>query len=186
MANELVSNVGSFVPTTDIWDTQQLYEVNLNSEEFRELLVRLYQNLNNMALNLNIKDTGYYSAQEFLNGQLFYPNPTLSSNTANGIAYRQVFRTTVDFGALPNAGTKTVAHNIDISIIIPLTTFSFTRIYGAASKPDQTSFIPLPYSSATSINNIELSVTDTDIVITTAIDYSAYTITYIVVEYLKQ
>jgi hypothetical protein len=185
MANQIVSNTGSFVPTTDIWDTQQLYDVELDSEEFRELLVRLYQNLNNMAIVINTKDSAYYSTQEFLNSQLFFANPSMDSNTANGIQLRQAFRTTIDFGALPNAGTKSVAHNIDISIIIPLTTFSFTRIYGAASKPDQTSFIPLPYSSATLINNIELSVTDTDIVITTSIDYSAYN-GIIVVEYLKQ
>ena len=185
MANAQISNVGSFVPTTNVWETQQLYDVDINSEEFKELLVRLYQNINNIAIALNTKDTGYYSTIEFLNGQLFFPNPALSTSTTQGNTYRQVFRTTVNFGALPNTGTKSVAHNIDIAPLVP-TNFTFTRIYGAANKPDQSSFIPLPYSSATLDNNIELSVTATDVVITTAADYSAYTTSYIVVEYLKQ
>lgn len=184
MANNHLSNIGSFVNTTSVWDTQQLYSTNVNSEEFKELIVRLYQNINNIVLALNIKDVGYYPVVEFLNGQLYFPNPSLDPSTSQGSAYRQVFRTTVNFGTLPNATTTSVAHNIDIDPSTP-TTYSFTRIYGAATKDDQTSFIPLPYSSGTLANNIELSVTNTDIVITTSIDYSAYTITYIVVEYLK-
>lgn len=184
MANPLVSNAGSFVPTTNIWDTQQLYDVDINSAEFKELLVRLYQNINNIALVLNTKDTGYYSTVEFVNGQLFFPNPAGNTSTMQGNAYRQVFRTTINFGALPNAGTKSVAHNINISTFTP-TTYSFTRIYGAASKPDQTEFIPLPYSSATLANNIELYVTNTNVVITTAVNYSAYTTTYLVLEYIQ-
>jgi len=184
MANPQFSNAGSFIPTTFILDTQQFYETEVNSEEFRELIVRLAQNLNNIALVLNTKDTGYYPAAEFVNSQLFFPNPTGNTSTMQGNAYRQVFRTTVNFGALPNATTKSVAHNINISTTIP-STYSFTRIYGAASKPDQTSFIPLPYSSLTLLDNIELHVTDTNVVVTTGIDYSAWTITYIVVEYLQ-
>jgi len=75
-------NVGSFVPTTNIWDVQRLYEVDIKSPEFKELLVRLYQNVNNIALSLNSRDAGYYDNTEFINGQTFFPNPTLSSTTA--------------------------------------------------------------------------------------------------------
>ena len=63
---------GAFVPTNLIWDVQQLQSVDVNSPEFKELLVRLYQNINNIALVLNIKDTGMYQLSEFVNGQLFF------------------------------------------------------------------------------------------------------------------
>src|SRR5690606_40889986 len=65
-------NLGAFVPTTNIWDPSELYTLDIQPE-FRELLVRLYQNLNNMSLLLNLKDTGYYTLEEFLNSQAFFP-----------------------------------------------------------------------------------------------------------------
>jgi hypothetical protein len=47
--------------------------------------------------------------------------------------------------------------------------------------------IPIPYSSTTNIdNNISIQVDDTDVNITTAADYSVYTICYVVLEYIKQ
>ena len=179
------SNFGAFVSTTNIWDLPRLQDVDINSPEFKDLLVRLYQNINNIALVLNIKDSGYYDLQEFINGQLYFPNPALSSTTPQSPNYRQVFRTVVNFGPLPNSTTASVAHNIQISTTLP-TNFSFTRIYATATNPNQTSFLPIPYASNTANANIELSVTNTDVVITTAMDYSMYTTVYCVLEYLKQ
>jgi hypothetical protein len=172
-------NPGAFVPTNLIWDVQQLYSVDVNTPEFKELLVRLYQNINNIALVLNIKEGGYYSPQEFLNGQLYFPNPT-ATNDGSGTQYRQVFRTVVNFGTLPNATTKSVAHNLDIN-----SSYSFTRIYGATSTPQATLFYPLPFASTTLNQTIQLTVDDTNVNITTAIDYVGFTTTYVVLEYLK-
>lgn len=174
------ANFGAFISTTNVWDTSQLYSVDIKSPEFKELLVRLYQNVNNISTILNLKDTGYYDVQEFVNGQLFFPNPALSSSTAQTPSYRQVYRLVVDFGALPNATTKSVAHGLTIG-----SGYSFTRIYGCATNPS-TEFIPLPYSSSTANNNIELNVDTTNVNVTTSIDYSAYTKTYIILEYITQ
>ena len=177
-------NFGSFVPTTNVWDIQQLQQLDIDPK-LKELLVRLYQNVNNIALVLNTKDSGLYVLQEFLNGQVFFTNPDLNSTSAQSPVQRQVFRMVINFGALPNATTTSLPHGIDISTAMP-STFSFTRIYGVASQSSQMSFIPIPYSSATAvINNIELSVTDSDVIITTAIDYSAYDTCYVILEYLK-
>lgn len=175
------ANPGLFVPTTNIWDVGQIYSTDVNSQEFKELLVRLYQNINNIALALNLKDTGYYTIQEFLNGQVFFPNPSLSSTTAQTPTYRQVFRTTVNFGTLPNAGATSVAHNIDIT-----SGYSFTRIYGAATNTARTSFLPLPFASTTLNQTIQLEVDATNVTITTGIDRTAYTVCYVVLEYIKQ
>ncbi len=179
--NIIQQNTGAFVPSNYIWDVQQLYQVDVRSPEFKELLVRLYQNINNIALVLNVKDTGIYDIQQFVNGQLYFPNPALNSSTAQTPDLRQVYRLVVNFGALPNAGTKTVAHGITCT-----TTTSFTRIYGCATKPTVAfEYIPLPYASATLVNNIELFVDGTNVNVVTAADYSAYTITYIILEFLQ-
>jgi len=180
MADFTQTNAGAFVPTNLIWDVQQLYSVDVNTPEFKELLVRLYQNINNIALVLNIKDSGYYTTEEFLNGQLFFPNPlTIGAGLENSV-FRQVFRTVINFGPLPNATTKSVAHNLDIN-----SGFSFTRIYGATSTPQATLFYPLPFASTTLNQTIQLTVDDTNINITTAINYVGFTTTYVVLEYLK-
>jgi hypothetical protein len=170
---------GSFIPTTNIWDVGQLYQTDVNSQEFKELLVRLYQNVNNIALALNLKDTGYYIRQEFVNGQQYFPNPANNSSTATAASMRQVFRTTVNFGALPNNATKSVAHNIPITA-----GFSFTRIYATASDTTGLTYIPIPFVD-TAGNNIELYVDATNVNIITTSNRTNYNICYVVIEYIK-
>jgi hypothetical protein len=172
-------NPGSFVPTTNIWDVQQLFRVDVNSDEFKELLVRLYQNVNNIALVLNTKTSGYFVQQEFVIGDVFFqPTATITSNANPQL--RQSYRMVVDFGALPNAGTKSVAHNIpDVN-----STFTFTNIYATASDPIALAYIPIPYASTTG-DDIELDVDATNVNITTTSNRSAFTRCYVVLEYLK-
>lgn len=175
-------NVGLFIPTSQVWDVDEINRVDVTSREFKELLVRLYQNLNRMAMAVNLKDSAIYDTSEFINGQTFFPNPALTSSSGTVPVLRQVFRKVVNFGALPNAGVKSVAHGLTINGAV-----TFTRIYGTASETTSLLYIPLPYASPTALNlNIELSVTATNVVVTTAVDYSAYTVCYIVLEYLKQ
>lgn len=180
MADLLYQNTGSFVPTSYVWDVAQLYAIDVKSPEFKELLVRLYQNLNLMALSLNTRDAGYYNTAEFINGQLFFPNPALNSSTQQDAVFRQVYRMVVNFGSLPNTGTKSVAHGITVT---PMTTF--TRIYAASSNTIGNSYIPIPYASPTLANNIEINVDATNVNITTGSDRTAYTITYVILEYLQ-
>lgn len=172
-------NPGAFVPTTNIWDPSELYTLDIQPE-FRELLVRLYQNLNNMSLLLNLKDTGYYTLEEFLNSQAFFPNPALSSTTPQTPVFRQGFRKLIQMGTLPNNGTISIAHGIAIQ-----NTYSFTRIYGAASDQTGLNFIPLPYASPTLANNIEVRVDGTNVVLTTGSNRTNFTISYVIVEYIK-
>jgi hypothetical protein len=175
------NNTGSFVPTTNVWDVNQIYSTEVNSPEFKELLVRLYQNINNIANVLNVKDTGVYNTFELINGQQFFPDPTLNSSTSGFPIFRQVYRKVINFGALPNAGTKTVPHYITITGAT-----TFTRIYGAASNPTSEVYIPLPFSSPTALaDNIELYVDGTNVGIITGLDESAFTTTYIILEYLQ-
>ena len=176
MLQNLQNNTGIFVPTTNVWELEALQEDKDITPALKELLVRLYQNINNLCNALNLKDSGYYIQNEFLNGQVLFP--TINASTSEG---RQIFRAVVNFGALPNATTKSVAHGIGVT-----NGFSFTRIYATATNNVSMNFIPLPYASTTLINNIQLSVDRTNVTITTGIDYSSYTITYVVIEYVKQ
>lgn len=179
MPNE--QEVGNFVLTNYIWDVAQLYDIEVTSPQFKELLVRLYQNINSISLALNIKDTGVYYTYPFVNGQIFFPNPALVvSNTTTTQEFRQVYRLTIYFGALPNTGTKSVPHGITVT---PATTF--TRIYGTASDTTGKTFVPIPYSSATLVDNIELYVDATNVNIITATNDSNYNVCYVIVEYLQ-
>jgi len=172
---------GAFVPTNFIWDVQQLQQVDVQSPEFKELLVRLYQNISLIATVLNLKDTGQYQVLEILNGQQFFSNPNNNSSTAASPALRQVYRKVINYTtALPNTGTATIPHNI---VCTAATTF--TRIYATASDTTGLNYIPIPYASPTLANNIELRVDGTNVYIITGSNRSNFNITYIVLEYLQ-
>lgn len=173
------AELGLFLPTTAALDVARVYDTEFNAEGMRELLVRLYQLSNQQNMAINAKDTGYYTLTEFVNGQLWFPEVGSPQTSNQSQVYRNIFRLVIDFGALPNNTTTSVAHGLTIT-----SGFRFTRIYGTASDPS-TSFIPLPYSSPTLNENISLSVDATNVTITTAIDYSGYTTTYVVLEYIK-
>lgn len=172
---------GSFVPLTDFFNVQRIAQVNVNSDEFKDLIVQLYRSVGDIASVLNVKDTGYYLEDELISGQLFPPDTTLSSMTQQKPVDRPVFRKTINFGTLPNAGSTSVAHGLDLTN----TALQVTRFYGAATDPT-TGLIPLPFSSPTLNENIKLEADNTNVIITTGIDYSGYTECWVVLEYLKQ
>ncbi len=176
MANS--TEYGSFVPTTNIWDVGQFMEVDVKSKEFKELLVRLYQNVNNIALALNIKDTGIYDTSVFVNGQTFFPNPLTPVTSAQSANFRPVYRKVVNVNQLLNPGPTSIAHGITCDAHT-----TFTRIYGVATDPVGLTYIPLPFIDSLG-NNIELNVDDTNVNIITTSDRSMYTICYVVLEYL--
>lgn len=163
----MANQYSGFVPTTQIWDVEDIKQMNVNSDEFKELLVRMHQNLNQMALGVNSRDIAVYNTQETVCGQTFFPG---SANKEN----RSVYRKTINFGALPNATTKTVAHGIIFN-----SGCSITRFYGGASNTTSLLYIPL------SNPGITLSANSTNISITTTSDMSGYNLTYVVIEYLK-
>jgi len=209
------SDYGSFVATSNVFDIQNLDQIKkLDSPEFKNFLVRLRNAVNNMALSSNIKDSGYYVLEEFLNSQLFFKDPTLNSTTAKTATYRQVFRKVINFGALPNNTTKSVAHGLTIA-----STWTFTRIYGTASDTTGNSYIAIPYADTTgsgsvtitgttdlssvkwsdtsapvsgsgsatiTIDSISIDVDGTNVNITTTSDRTAYTACYVILEYIKE
>ena len=174
------SSSGTFIPTTQVWDVSELRDLDVTKPEFKELLVRMYQNLNTMAISVNNKESAFYDTSETVKGQAFFGNPANDSSTGSAPENRQVYNKVINFGALKDTGTKSYAHSIDIKH-----GFTFTRIYGCATQQENTdpavSFnaIPIPYSTI-----VLLNVTSTNVVITTTADYSNYT-AYVVLEYIK-
>jgi hypothetical protein len=167
--------IGLFLPTTPLFDVGDLED----PVQSRELIIRLTQKLNDVIISLNLKDTGYYPLSTFVNGQSFFPNPALSATTSQLPTYRQVYRIVIDFGTLPVAATKSVAHGL-----MPTAAWTFTRIYATASDTTGLTYIPIPFASPTLANNIQLDVDAVNVNITTAIDYSTYTTCYVILEWI--
>ena len=165
-------NTGSYIPTTNIWDVSRLYEVEVGSPEFKELLVRLYQNVNNIAIVLNTKATGYYLNEEFVSGKLFF-NPT--SN--DPLQLRAGFIETVNTGAL-GAGVTSVNHNITVD-----SNLKWMFIYGAATNTSTLVGVPLPYVSVAN-THIQVSVTATQVVINNNSGVT-FTDSQVTLEYVK-
>ncbi len=186
-ADNILQYLGQYVPSTEIWQViQELSTTNPGSDQFRELIVRLALLVNRINLSVNTKDTGIFdNANEFVTSSQYFPNPTFITSSASGepaqtATYRAVYRTVINFGALPAAGTKSVPHNINCT-----TSTSFVRIYATATDPVGLNYIPIPYASSVLANNIELSVDATNVNIAVGVDRSAFTICYVVLEYLQ-
>lgn len=148
-------NTGQFISTTSVFDVARLYEVEVTSPEFKELLVRLYQQVNNIAISTNNKESGYYLQEEFITSSNYF-NP----NSSDPLQLRPEFRKTFNIGPLPG-GVTNFPHNLAIT-----NTWIFTQIYGAASDNIGFNYYPLPFASAGGAANIELRVNAVNIVIT--------------------
>jgi hypothetical protein len=118
-----------------------------------------------IALRVNERIIGNFYTNEQVAGIEYFGN----TNQRRRSAYRKV----VNFGQLPNAGAKAVAHNLTIT-----SDWKFTHIYATASDTSGISYIPVP--------NSFIVVDATNVTITTTSDLTAYNECYVVLEYLKE
>jgi len=141
-----------------------------NEPEFKQQLGILYKRIAN---SVNSKTGGLYLPIETNSfNQYFIPTNTQQ--------FRPVYRTTVNFGALPNNTTKSVSHGIAFT-----SAFNITNIYAEATDPTNLIYIPIPYASATAANIIELNADGTNVNITTNKDRTSFTICFVTLEYTK-
>ncbi len=180
--NQAYQRSGLFVPTTNVWEVESNDKIDPN---LKLLLVRLYQNINTITLALNLKEGGYYVNQPFVTGAQFFPSP--SDSTLGTPNYRQISRAVIDCGALPGGAIpnpKLIPHNLEIG-----PKWTTVKILGSATNPTSVfparRFIPLPYVGIVAADNIEVSVNQTNVTITSGgTDYSAFTMSYIIIEYI--
>lgn len=153
-------------------------EMPKDPDQFREITSLFFKRIVDA---VNKKEGSLYYPQELGNFQVYF-------TSGAPYVFRNVYRMVVDFGALPNAGIKSVAHGIQgINPASGPSTFSFTRIYATASNQTNAaeSFIPIPWASASGTDNIQITIDATNVNITTTSNKSGYTITYVVLEYVK-
>lgn len=150
-------------------------EFDLSGEE-HEMRYLISERERTTASVVNIKENGQYETVELLSAQQWF-------STTTGINKpRYTFRKVVNFGALPNAAVKSVAHGITVN-----NNFIFTRIYGIATDQTNQVFIPLPYiNTGAPGDSVELWADATNVNIeTTTANYITYAICYVVLEYIK-
>lgn len=159
--NSLEPSLNENLNVPDTWE---------NTASFNTTLFR------KQARKINGKDQGYYLDEEITNDQRFF-------NAANRQTFHYIFRKVIDCGALPNAALKQVAHGIaGIG-----NGWMFTRIYGTAIEPAGAAprpyYIPLPNAGAN--YQVELMVDTTNVNITTVANLSAFTQSYVILEFWK-
>lgn len=173
----LSTDNGLFIPNTEVFNTDQFGKDMTPEEIANYFYILQFLSYNNLANAINFKESGFYVPIEFVTCQQWFKQSGSSANNPFSFGWRIV----INFGALPNAGTKSVAHNIKG---LTAGKYSWTKIMGSATDAAGNG-IPLPFSSPVLNENISLTVDITQVHITTAIDYSAFTNCYIILEYLK-
>ncbi|MEN6512265.1 MAG: hypothetical protein ABFD00_10615 [Chloroherpetonaceae bacterium] len=161
----------SFVPVYDA--------VPEKWEDARPFLVEQLKRVSNA---VNVREIGWFLDEELLAGKSFIPGINNISSGYTSQLYRQVLRKVIDFGSLPAAGTKSVAHNISF-------TNNFTLIFLGAYATDPVGFnaIPIPFGDPTALaNNVSLTMDAANINITVGINLSAYTRCFVTIEYLQE
>lgn len=143
--------------------------VDFEETDFLDNLTSTYKKIAN---TVNAKTGGLYQPQEISNSEQFF-------TTNDPQKQRNVYRMTVDFGALPNTASKSVSHGINFT-----SEFTLTKAYASSSDTDNLEYIPIPYASATGAD-IELSINASTVTITTNSDRTNFNITYVVIEYCK-
>ena len=146
------------------------FDLPENYEDFSEIFDREHKKVID---SVNSKEGGLYLPQEVATFQKYFSEESSQ-------ATRNTYRKLIMFGALPNATSKRVPHNIAFNNVTRM-----TRMFGAASNPTTIQFYPLPFSSPTLVENVKLEANATDVIITTGSDYSGFTDVTVVMEYSK-
>lgn len=148
-------------------------------EEARPFIV---EQLKKLANAVNIREIGWFLDEELLSGKAFIPGVNAMSNGATSQLYRQVLRKVIDFGALPNAATKSVPHGITFD-----NNFTLTFLGAYATNPSSRLALPIPYVDPNTLaNGIQINMSATNINITTGSDRTNYTRCFVTIEYLQE
>jgi len=148
-------------------ESQLAYSIEFpkDPDEFREKVYDVYQKIVNA---VNAKSGGLYIPVEKATSERYFEK----NNTQQ---FRNIYRMTIIFGALPNATSKSVPHNI----IGWNNQYRLVHAYGAANDPADLEAIPIPNQ------NILLTMNSTNVTVTTTTNLSNYTLSTIVLEYSK-
>lgn len=158
----------SYVPVYDVIPEQW--------EGARAMLAEALKLISNA---INIREVGWFLDEEVLSGKAFIPGSAALSTGSTSESYRQVLRKVVDFGALPNTGTKSVPHGILFD-----NNFTLVDLWGAATAQASQALL-LPYQ-AIAADGISIFMNTTDIVVVTQSNRSGFTRCFVTIEYLQE
>ena len=154
-----------------------------------------FLNENSSIANINkVCDTDMNEIKDVVNNNasITQQNQTAINSMQNGNAYltsevttgmtwidnKPIYRKVIDCGALPNATTKSVAHNVsNIDTVVFANGVSYSTTTGFN--------FPIPYAADTLQAQVKMWVTSTDIYLQTIANRSEYNQTYIIIEYTK-
>ena len=136
-----------------------------NWEEAHRFLNTYFFQLNNL---VNSREQGY-------NSSLVSPS---GKQIEVGNAVYDIFKVLIDFGALPNTTSKSVAHTLSTS-----STFRLFSLSLSASDPSTPSYFSLAYYSLNSGDDIRLNIDATNVIVDTNSDYSGFTNSIVQIEY---
>lgn len=139
--------------------------------DFEQFLLKVTDFSRSVAQSVNQREICAYVSQEILTGSTLF-------SVIDSRAILPVYRKVIDFGPLPNATTTSIPHGLAIT-----DTWRFIKILVGATNPLATG--ATEYSITVPDANSTVGVTLTDVVITTSADYSAFTSTTVILEYVK-
>lgn len=140
-------------------------------DDFDEFRVTFLQQFRNLADITNVRQIGIFDLEEFLTGEQWF-SPTTTQQK------RQTFRKVFSFGAIAAGVTLSFAHNI--------TGITSTTDYRANVVTVVPDFRIVPYTSATLVTDqIQMTVTSTNIVIINGATAPNITSGIAILEYLK-
>jgi len=136
------------------------------SQNDKELLRNVFRKTNELVYIINTKDTAIYNDEEFFTSQQWYFGQDQGEQ-------KMIYRKVIDFGALPNAGVKSVAHNLPVNA-----SWDFIK---ATIK----AFDPIAVQWIVDDPGLEMTIGTAAISIETTIDYSDFTQCQVILEYTK-
>jgi hypothetical protein len=171
-------NKGAYLPTTQIWD--------IGEKSSKDVLVKMYQDLSDMATMINNKETALFPRGEFLNGKRYFPDPALTSSSDKSPKMRQGYITSLlwkdstGVTTLPNAAIRKMAHGVTCTASTVI-----TNIWAGSTDPVAKKYIKLPFV-ADAGDDIAIWADGTDVYIDTrATDRTNFTVTMVFMEYIK-
>ena len=171
----------------------QKNDINTSIIAIKKQLKELNAMLGLIDTSSNLPDMSPYIKKTDITNEVqrFNLNPVTSNAVSQSLSYstteqktggvwidgKPIYRKVVDFGNLPNATEKLVAHNIS-------NIDKYTHIYGVALNSSNENTYPLPFGYPSSNNSIGLIANLTNVRINTVVNLSPL-YAYVVLEYTK-
>ncbi len=172
-----MANVYSPYPVNNLLSVNRVFSagISLDKQGLQTIFSNLYRDLNTMSISINNKTSGIYVETPVVDGNQWF---NIGQSNINSSQLRAEIRSIVNFGALPNTTTKSVAHNLSLSA-----TTQVVNLYAVANNPTAVTALKIPYAHPTAANNIALDIDATNVNITTGNDRTAFTNCYVVIEF---